>query len=54
MNPPGIALVILFAMAIAASDNVGKPLEESLLKEDPAALAKAAREQGDPARARPC
>jgi putative heme-binding domain-containing protein len=50
MNPTGIGLVILLVSALVGDDKVGRPLEESLLKEDPAVLAKAVRGQGDPAR----
>src|SRR5436309_411195 len=50
--PRGRACLLMFALAFAASPVVGQPrtLEPELLREDPAALARAARTQGDPVR----
>ncbi len=50
MNPILMILVILVTTGLTADDNVARPLEESLLREDPAGLAQAVREQGDAAR----
>lgn len=54
MNPPRVFLILLFAAtATAARSQDAQPprsLEAQLLDEDPAALANAVRELGDPAR----
>ncbi len=50
MNPSMMGLVILLALRLPGDDSRGQPLEESLLKEDPAALANAVRESGNAAR----
>jgi putative heme-binding domain-containing protein len=50
MNFVSIGLVILLATGFRGDDKPGPLLEESWLKEDPAVLAKAAHDQGDPAR----
>ncbi len=50
MNPSMMGLVILLALGLPGDDSRGQLLEESLLKEDPAALANAVRESGNAAR----
>ena len=52
MNSLLMGLVILLTTGPGAADNQGPLLDESLLKEDPAVLAKAVHEQGDAAERR--
>ncbi len=50
MNPILAGLVIFLAPGLAGVEEPGRPMEELLLKEELGAVAKAVREQGDPAR----
>ena len=50
MNPFLTGLILLVATAHFDDAPAGRPLEQSLLDEDPVALANAVRGQGDPAR----
>src|SRR5262249_58479543 len=49
MAAPAASLIVVTATATAQPKSAG-PLEQQLLREGPASLAKAARAQGDPAR----
>ena len=50
MYPILVRIVIFIATGLAGDDNPGQLIEDSLLKEDPAVLARAVGERGDAAR----